>query len=95
MLVVIDLDRRIDSQFQRHGLFRAVFACDVERQHLAGLNLIGQTGDAIGFRAAQAERLRVRPLGELQRYYAHAEEVMSCGFCRFARRWPRLINLFS
>ena len=75
MPVVIDLDRRIDSQLYRNLFVLSIFVRDLERDHLSGLDRLRQSGYRVNFRAAESQRLRVRPLGELQRQHSHANKI--------------------
>ena len=73
--VVIDLDRRIDSQLYRNLFVLSIFVRDLERDHLSGLDRLRQSGDRVNFRAAESQRLCVRALGKLQRQHAHADKI--------------------
>src|SRR5436309_15992526 len=73
--VIIDLDRRIDPQFHRHGTFLSILVFDFERYLPSGLNRIGQSGDRKNLRTIKRERLRACSIWKLQWQYPHADEI--------------------
>ena len=52
MTVIVDLDRRIDSQLDRNAPNFAAGVFDFEGQRLAGPEGIGKPGNAVGLRSA-------------------------------------------
>src|ERR1043166_945943 len=77
--VVVDFDRRIDPHDQVDVLRRAVFSPDGQLHLLpwaeAAADAPAKQIDVERLRAVEAEGLRVRPLFELQREDAHADEI--------------------
>jgi len=51
MPIVIDLDWRIDANLHRHRALLPIFAFDLQRYGLAGLNCLRQTNDRKDLRA--------------------------------------------
>src|SRR6266700_6014925 len=75
VLVVVDLDRRVDAQQQRDFLHAAVLPPDHQRRVLLRPDLALDAADVDGFVAFDAERSdRVAAL-ELEGQHAHADEV--------------------
>src|SRR5690349_12147238 len=74
VLVVIDLDWRIDSAQRRNRLLRSVLARDDER-HLLLRADVGRHVDVEQFIAFDSQRFSRFAAGELQRQHAHADEI--------------------
>src|ERR1043166_467150 len=72
VLVVVDLDRCIDSQLHGNAFSLSILARDLERDHLPRLDRVGHPRDSISLRSVQPERLRVGAFDELHRQYTHA-----------------------
>ena len=75
MLVVVDLDGRIDAAGDGDVLHGAVFARDLEREVLLGLEVRVEAHDVVGLAAVELQGLRGVTFLELQREHAHADEV--------------------
>jgi len=75
VLVVVDLNRRIDAAADVDVFYAAVLARDLERQILLRLDVRIEAYDVVGLGAIKLEALRGRAVLELQRQHAHADEV--------------------
>src|SRR5436190_15648183 len=73
--VVLDLDRRVDSQQNRHPLFRSILALDDEHDVLLRFDLCVEAEDVELFVALQPEGLRALVALELQRQHTHADQI--------------------
>src|SRR5689334_15159331 len=73
--VIIDLDRRIDSQDYRDRFGFVVFPVNFEFQFLPWLNRIRQTSDRKFLRTIESECLRACSFLKLQRQHAHPDQI--------------------
>src|SRR5258708_12733421 len=75
MLVVVDLDGRVDAHADQGCLGRSVPAVNDERRVLARAELSLQADDVVRFAAVEVKRLGARSLFELQWEHTHTDEV--------------------
>ena len=66
MLVVIDLDRRIDAATHRDLLHQTIFAGDLQCEILLRFDRRAEADDVVNFRAVELQRLRRRAFLELR-----------------------------
>src|ERR1035437_3488037 len=76
VLIVFDLDRRIDTQCQRRLPWRSTLFVYKKRNMLSGMHVaVFQTGNIKRLRAIQAEGCGRFPLLELQGQHTHPNQV--------------------
>src|SRR5215468_5677521 len=75
VLVVINLNRSINAQLDRNLFFGPAGAMNDQRDILLRLDPAAESDDVEGFRAEEVERLRADAFFELQRQYAHSDQV--------------------
>ena len=75
MLVIVHLDRRVDADDHRHLVRCPAAPMDAQRGLLPRAERPLDARDVERLRPVERERLRVRPLLELQREHAHADEI--------------------
>src|SRR5262249_61263985 len=73
--VVIDFNRRIDSQFHWHVTLFSFVVLDLDGKPLSWLNLVRQTADRKFLRAVEPKRLCGHTVEKLQRQDAHADQI--------------------
>src|SRR6266446_6280684 len=75
VLVVVDLDRRVDAQQQRHFLHAAVGSPDHERRVLLRPDLALDAANVQGLVAFDAQRRDRVAAFELERQHTHSHEI--------------------
>src|SRR5262249_25973178 len=75
VLVVIDLDRRIDAQLHRNLFSGPVRAAYDQPDVLLRSDPAVESDDVESFRAVEVERLRADAFFKLQRQHAHSDQV--------------------
>jgi hypothetical protein len=75
MLVVINLDGRINPATHRHAVHFTILVRDAEREVLLRFDLRVEADNVESLRAIELQRLGGRAFLELQRQYSHADEI--------------------
>src|SRR5262249_14238955 len=75
VLVVINLNRRINTKLDWDLFFGPAGAMNDQRDILLGLDPIAQSDDIEGFRAEEVERVRADAFIELKWQHAHSDQV--------------------